>query len=81
MNTLQKILETDDDGNAHLDVPAGAHRRIEVTVSWREVGSPPITDEVRRRKRAELENLAGTLADDPLVRPPQPVLENRLPLE
>jgi hypothetical protein len=32
-------------------------------------------------KRAELEALAGALADDPIVRPPQPALEVRLPVE
>jgi hypothetical protein len=81
MNTLRRILDTDDDGIARVDVPAGAHRRIEVTVSWREVGPLPVGDEARGRKDAEPESLAGTLANDPLARPEQPVLESRLSLE
>ena len=36
-------------------------------VSWREVENLPSGDEALRRKRAELETLAGAIADDPIA--------------
>jgi len=81
MKTVRKILETDSDGNAHVEVPAGVRGTIEVTVSWRELAPAAPDEPLRQAKRAELELLAGALAEDPVVRPPQPVVETRLPVE
>lgn len=79
MNTIRKHYESDDHGQIHVDVPVGAaHRRVEVVVVWQEVLTALPAEE---EKRAELEALAGALADDPIVRPAQPSLETRLPVE
>jgi hypothetical protein len=79
MNTVRKLYESDDQGTVHVDVPVGApHRRVEVVVVWQEVDA---AREAREQKRAQLETLAGALADDPIVRPAQPPLEARLPVE
>jgi hypothetical protein len=48
---------------------------------WQEVPEAMPADQARQLKRAELEALAGALADDPIVRPSQPALEVRLPVE
>ena len=78
MNTVRKLYESDDHGTIHVDVPIGApHRRVEVVVVWQDVGGTS----AREQKRAELEALAGALADDPIARPEQPSLETRLPVE
>jgi hypothetical protein len=82
MNTVRKLYESDDQGTVHVDVPIGApHRRVEVVVVWQEVEEAGTTHEAQDKKRAELEALAGALADDPIVRPEQPPLETRLPVE
>lgn len=79
MNTVRKLYESDDQGTVHVDLPIGApHRRVEVVVVWQEVVTGT---SAREQKRAELEALAGALADDPIVRPEQPSLEARLPVE
>ena len=64
-----------------MDLYAGARTRIEVTVSWREVETCAQDEAARKRKQADLEVLAGALADDPIIRPVQPLLEIRLPVE
>ena len=79
MNTVRKLYESDDQGTVHVDVPVGApHRRVEIVVVWQEIDSGR---QAREQKRAELEALAGALADDPIVRPEQPALETRLPIQ
>ncbi len=79
MNTVRKLYESDDHGTVHLDVMVGApHRRVEVVIVWQEVDA---ARQAREQKRAELEALAGALADDPIVRPEQLPLETRLPVE
>jgi hypothetical protein len=79
MNTVRKLYESDETGTLHLDLRIGApRRRVEVVVVWQEVDEPR---EPRERKRAELESLAGALADDPIVRPEQPSIEVRQPIE
>jgi hypothetical protein len=79
MNTVRKLYESDDQGTVHVDVPIGVPRRqVEVVVVWQEV---EVARQARERKRAELEALAGALADDPIVRPEQMPLETRLPVE
>jgi hypothetical protein len=79
-SSIKQTVKTDDKGNLHLDVPIGEpEKSLEVEVTWREVH--PLTPEDKKRKRAELEALAGALADDPLVRPEQPVLDPVPPLE
>ena len=66
----------------HVELPVGGpHRRVEVVLVWQEVSEALPADEARQQKRAELEALAGALADDPIVRPPAPALEVRLPVE
>ena len=64
-----------------MDLYAGARTRIEVTVSWREVETGAQDEAARKRKQSDLEVLAGALADDPIIRPVQPLLEIRLPVE
>jgi hypothetical protein len=82
MNTVRKLYESDQEGTVHVELPVGApHRRVEVVLVWQEVSEALPADEARQQKRAELEALAGALADDPIVRPPQPALEVRLPVE
>ncbi|MEO5729019.1 MAG: hypothetical protein ABI134_35605 [Byssovorax sp.] len=82
MNTVRKLYESDDQGTVHVDVPIGApHRRVEVVLVWQEVNDTVPAEQARQQKRAELEALAGALADDPLVRPEQPALETRLPIQ
>jgi hypothetical protein len=82
MNTVRMLSQSDDTGTVHVDVPIGApHRRVEVVVVWQEVDAARAAREAQDRKRAELEALAGALADDPMVRPEQPPLEARPPIE
>jgi hypothetical protein len=82
MNTLRTLHESDETGTIHIDVPVGApHRRVELVVVWQEVEPAATAQRAREQKRAELEALAGALADDPIVRPEQPPLESRVPVE
>lgn len=82
MNTVRKLYESDQKGTVHVELPVGSpNRRVEVVLVWQEVSDALPADEARQKKRAELEALAGVLADDPIVRPPQPALEVRLPVE
>lgn len=77
-NTIRKTYESDESGMIRVSVPVGApHRRVEVVVTWDE---PNDAVGARARKRAELERLAGVLADDPLQRGEQPAAEHRLPV-
>ena len=79
-SSIKRTVKTDGHGNLHLDVPIGeAEKNLEVEVTWREVVPPSAED--KKRKRAELEALAGAFAHDPLVRPEQPVLDPIPPLE
>ena len=79
-SSIKRTVKTDGEGNLHLDVPIGEpEKNLEVEVTWREV--QPLTPEDKKRKRAELEALGGAFADDPLVRPEQPVLDPIPPLE
>jgi hypothetical protein len=82
MNTVRKLYESDEEGTVHVDLPVGGpHRRVEVVLVWQEVSEPQPADQARAQKRAELEALAGSLVNDPIVRPEQPALEVRLPIE
>ena len=82
MNTARKIYESDDSGVVHVDLPVGAPRKqVEVVVVWQEIEAERIDEATREKKRAELEALAGALADDPIVRPEQSAPETRLPLD
>jgi hypothetical protein len=81
MNTVRQMYESDEQGTIHVDLPIGApHRRVEVVLVWQELDEARAR-EAQDRKRAELEALAGALADDPIVRPEQPSLETRQPVE
>ena len=82
MNTVRKLYESDQEGTVHVDLPVGApHRRVEVVLVWQEVTETVPIEQARQQKRAELEALAGALADDPILRPEQPALEMRESLE
>lgn len=82
MNTVRKLYESDETGTVRVELPVGApRRRVEVVLVWQEVDGAEATREAREKKRAELETLAGALADDPIRRPEQPMLDVRLPLE
>jgi hypothetical protein len=79
-SSIKRTVKTDGRGHFHLDVPIGEpEKNLEVEVTWREVVLPSAED--KKRKRAELEALAGAFADDPLIRPEQPVLDPIPPLE
>ena len=79
-SSIKRTVKTDDRGNLHLDVPIGEpEKNVEVEITWRDAALPSAED--KKRKRAELEALAGAFADDPLVRPEQPVLDPIPPLE
>jgi hypothetical protein len=82
MNTVRKLYESDQEGTVHVDLPVGApHRRVEVVLVWQEVNDTVPAEQARQQKQAELEALAGALAGDPIVRPEQPALETRLPIQ
>ncbi|XYH95743.1 hypothetical protein ACMHYB_49445 [Sorangium sp. So ce1128] len=82
MNTVRKLYESDEQGTVHVDLPIGApHRRVEVVLVWQEIDGVRAPPEALENKRAEIEALAGALADDPIERPAQPLLETRLPIE
>ena len=82
MNTVRKLYESDQEGTVHVDLLVGVpHRQFEVVLVWQEVDDARTVREARDKKRVELEALAGALADDPIQRPEQLVLEARLPLE
>ena len=59
------------------DAPA----RALVECFWQEVDGARTPPEALENKRAEIEALAGALADDPIERPAQRLLETRLPIE
>jgi hypothetical protein len=85
MNTLQIVTTTDSQGHLVVDVPVAIpNRRVQVLVVWQEVAAnatQETPDKVSKaKKRAELEALAGSLADDPLERPPQGTFEAREPI-
>lgn len=72
--TFRRVVVADDRGYVHLDLPLGAPgAKHAVELSWRTLEEED--PEARRRKRAELEALAGSFADLPLERPPQPPLD------
>ena len=54
---------------------------VEIVIVWQEVDAAHAARPAREQKRAELEALAGALADDPIVRLEQPPLDARLPVE
>ena len=89
MKTVTKTYESDGSGIVRVDVAVGApHRQVEVVVVWQEAEAADVegaeaaeVEGARSRKRAELEALAGALADEPIERPAQPVLEVRRPIE
>jgi hypothetical protein len=71
MNTVHKLYESDETGTVHVDLPIGAaRRRVEVVVVWQEVDQARTAGAAREQKRAELEALAGSLADDSLLASP-----------
>jgi hypothetical protein len=67
MNTARKIYESDEAGVVHVRLPVtGPHRKVEVVVVWTEVAEDRAEEDLEQ-KRAELEALAGALADDPIT--------------
>lgn len=69
MNTVRKLYESDEAGTVHIDLPVGAaHLRVEVVLVWQEVSEVLPADQARAQKRAELEALAGSRANDPILR-------------
>jgi hypothetical protein len=82
VNTVRKLCESDETGTVRLDLHIGSpRRRVEVVIVWQEVEGARAPREAKERKRALLEALAGALADDPIVRPEQPPLDETLPVE
>ncbi len=78
MNTMRKIVQSDGTGTVHVEgVPP--RQKVEVVLVWESENTS--SEELLRRKRAELEELAGALADDPVERPPQGSFEIREPVE
>ncbi len=72
MKTVRQILESDNHREAHLALPIGTSpQEIEVTVAWRPA---PTKASSGKPKPPALEDQAGALSDDPLVRPEQPML-------
>ncbi|WP_437803264.1 hypothetical protein [Sorangium sp. So ce693] len=82
MHTVRKLYESDEQGTVHVDLDVGApHRRVEVVLVGQKIDGAQAPTEALETKRAELEALAGSLSDDPIARPAQPLLETRLPIE
>jgi hypothetical protein len=76
MNTLRKIVESDDNGTVHLDVLGAAPRRkVELVVTWQEL-------EAASHSWPEdwIDSTYGSIDDPTFVRPAQGELEEREPL-
>lgn len=74
---LHELAATDPEVTGRLR----EHPRFGLGLSAEHGGAVFWDREVEEEKRAELDALAGALADDPIVRPAQPSLETRLPVE
>jgi hypothetical protein len=82
MNTVRELYESDEQGTVRIDLAVGvARRRVEVVLVWQEIDAAQTPPETLEKKRAELEALAGALSDDPIVRPVQPLVDTRVPIE
>jgi hypothetical protein len=77
MNTVRKILQSDDTATVTVEVPVSSPRRqFEVVVVWQEVEEGP-----SEWPEGWLEATDGTIDDPTFVRPPQGELEHREHLE
>jgi hypothetical protein len=76
MNTLHRVLHSDDQGAVRLELTVGArHSVVEVVVTWQELqqrGSWP---------QGWLDSTCGSIVDDSFVRPEQVGFEARQTFE
>ena len=76
MNTMHKVLQSDDQGSVRLELSVGARRApVEVVVTWQE-----LLDD-RRWPEGWVEETAGSISDDTFVRPEQGAFEARQTIE
>jgi hypothetical protein len=76
MNTVRKILVSDDAGTVHVDVLGAAPRRkVEVVVTWQELEAPS-----QSWPADWIDSTCGSIDDPTFVRPSQGEFEQREPL-
>lgn len=72
MNTVRKIIQSDDAGAVHVELAVGGRPRpVEVVVIWQEVPAATSWPE------GWFEETAGAIQDDSFVRGEQGALEER----
>jgi hypothetical protein len=77
MNTVRKILESDDTGTVHLEVlGATPRRKVEIVVTWQELEATP-----QGWPEDWIDSTCGSIDDPTFVRPVQGEFERREPLE
>ena len=77
MNTVRKIVESDETGTARVDVAVnGPRRKVEVVVVWHDLDDPP-----RDWPEGWFEETTASIKDPTFVRPDQGDYEPRESLE
>ncbi len=77
MNTVQKIVESDENSTVRVDVPVnGPHRKVEVVVVWHDLDESP-----RDWPEGWFEETTASIEDPTFVRPDQGDHEPRESLE
>ena len=72
MNTVRKIIRSDDEGTLHVDLPFGARSTaVEVVITWQEI------THAEDWPTNWFEETAGCIADETFVRPEQGSFESR----
>jgi hypothetical protein len=77
MNTVRKIVQSDETGTAHIEVPvAGPRRQVEVVVVWNDLG-----ESMTEWPAGWFEETTGSIDDPSFRRPEQLPVEVREELE
>ena len=72
MNTIHKVIQSDDQGSVRLDLSVGARRRpVEVVVTWQEL------QDTQQWPEGWLEATAGSILDVTFIRHEQGTHEVR----
>jgi hypothetical protein len=72
MNTVRKIIQSDDEGTLHVDLLVGARRTaVEVVITWQEITN------AQEWPVDWFEETVGSISDDTFCRPPQGTFESR----
>jgi hypothetical protein len=76
MNTIRKVIQSDDEGTLHVDLPVGAKRiSVEMVITWQELSRRTIWPE------NWFEKTAGSISDNTFFRSAQGSLEPRVDFE